>query len=147
MYLRKTRRKNKDGSVVEYYQLAHNYRHPETKACKVDVIHSFGRADQLDRDDLVRLCHSIARVVGLHVRDPFAEGETGSPLSANGGLPQGVRLLETKELGTVFAIEALWERLGIGPTLRRLAKQGRTRVAHERALLDMTANRLCEPES
>jgi hypothetical protein len=28
MYLRTTRRKNKDGSVVEYVQLAHNYRDP-----------------------------------------------------------------------------------------------------------------------
>ena len=30
MYLRTTRRKNRDGSVVEYYQLAHNIRHSET---------------------------------------------------------------------------------------------------------------------
>jgi transposase len=147
MYLRKTARKNKDGSVVEYYQLAHNYRHPETKACAVEVIHNFGRADKLDRDALVRLCRSVARVAGLHVHDPLAEGEADAPVPANGGLPRGVRLLETKELGTVWAIEALWERLGIGPTLRRVAQQGRTRVPHERALLAMTANRLCEPES
>ena len=31
MYLRTTKRKNKDGSVVQYYQLAHNERHPETR--------------------------------------------------------------------------------------------------------------------
>ena len=31
MYLRSTKRKNKDGSVTEYYQLAHNERHPETR--------------------------------------------------------------------------------------------------------------------
>ena len=31
MYLRKTKRKNRDGSEVEYYQLAHNERHPVTR--------------------------------------------------------------------------------------------------------------------
>ena len=62
MYLRTTKRKNKDGSVVEYYQLAHNERHPETKKPVARIIHNFGRTDELDRDDLVRLCRSIARV-------------------------------------------------------------------------------------
>jgi hypothetical protein len=32
MYLRETRRTNKDGSVVSYLQLAHNERHPKTGA-------------------------------------------------------------------------------------------------------------------
>jgi hypothetical protein len=30
MYLRTTQRRNKDGSVVRYYALAENVRHPET---------------------------------------------------------------------------------------------------------------------
>ena len=71
MYLRTTRRKNKDGSIVEYYQLAHNERHPDTRKPVARIIHSFGRADELDRDQLVRLCNSIARVCGLKVIDPI----------------------------------------------------------------------------
>jgi hypothetical protein len=70
MYLRTTRRKNKDGSVVEYYQLAHNERHPDTRKPVAKIIHNFGRVDQLDRQQLVRLCQSIARVCGLTVVDP-----------------------------------------------------------------------------
>jgi hypothetical protein len=69
--LRTISRKNKDGSTVTYYQLAHNERHPETKKSVVKVIHSFGRADELNRDELVRLCRSIARVCGVTVLDPF----------------------------------------------------------------------------
>jgi len=72
MYLRRTSRKNKDGSVVEYYQLPHNERHPQTRKPVAKIIHNFGRVDQLDREQLVRLCHSIARVCGLIVIDPFA---------------------------------------------------------------------------
>lgn len=44
-------------------------------------------------------------------------------------------------------IEALWERLGIGKTLRDLVQSEGVNPAYERALLAMTANRLCEPES
>ena len=50
MYLRTTSRKNKDGSVVEYYALAHNERHPETDKPVPRIIHSFGRANHLDRE-------------------------------------------------------------------------------------------------
>ena len=49
MYLRATKRTNKDGTTVEYYQLAHNERHPETRKPVAKIIHNFGRADQLDR--------------------------------------------------------------------------------------------------
>jgi hypothetical protein len=70
MYLRSTKGKNKDGSVVEYYQLAHNERHPDTRKPVAKIIHNFGRAGQLDRQQLVQLYQSIARVCGLTVIDP-----------------------------------------------------------------------------
>ena len=44
-------------------------------------------------------------------------------------------------------IEALWERLGLRKTLSNIVKANGLRVDYERALLAMTANRLCEPES
>ena len=72
MYLRITKRTNKDGSVVEYFQLAHNERHPETRKPVAKIIHNFGRVDQLDRQELVRLCQSIGRVCGLRFDDPLA---------------------------------------------------------------------------
>jgi hypothetical protein len=75
MYLRTTRRKNKDGSVVEYFQLAYNERHPLTRKPVAKIIHNFGRTDQLDREQLVRLCRSIARVCGLTVVDPYSDDE------------------------------------------------------------------------
>ena len=34
-------------------------------------LHNFGRTDQLDREQLVRLCRSIARVCNLIVVDPY----------------------------------------------------------------------------
>jgi transposase len=146
MYLRTTRRKNKDGSIVEYYQLAHNERHPDTRKPVARIIHSFGRADQLDRDQLVRLCNSIARVCGLKVFDPINDSEDTQPNDPL-GLSDDVKLIRTVAFGCVLVIEALWERLGIGKELRDICKAKKIKVPYERALLAMVANRLCEPES
>jgi len=144
MYLRTSRRKNKDGSVTEYYQLAHNERHPETRKPVAHIVHNFGRADQLDREELVRLCKSIARVCDVEVIDQRAQEEGERTHDA---LPGDVKLIGTVGLGPVVVIEALWKRLGIGEILQeRLCKKKRA-LAYERALLAMTANRLCEPES
>ena len=125
MYLRTTKRKNKDGSIVEYYQLAHNERHPDTRKPVARIIHSFGRADQLDRDQLVRLCNSIARVCGLKVLDPISDSEDTQP---NGPphLSYDVKLIRTVALGCVLVIQALWKRLGIGKELRNICKAKKT---------------------
>jgi len=142
MYLRTTKRKNKDGSVVEYYQLAHNERHPETKKPVARIIHNFGRTDELDRDDLVRLCRSIARVCGLKVADPIA-GDNDS----SSGFPKDLSLIRTHMLGTPLVIEALWERLGIGKILRDIGTSKKLHVPYERALFATVANRLTDPDS
>jgi len=139
MYLRKTQRKNKDGSVTAYYQLAHNIRNPKTKQTSARIIHSFGRADQLDREQLVRLCRSIARVCGVEVIDPLESGND------KGGLPPDVKIRRTLEFGTVQVVKAFWERYGIDKVIRDKTKN--RRVAYHNALLAMVANRLCQPES
>jgi len=142
MYLRTTKRKNKDGSVVEYYQLAHNERHPETKKPVAHIIHNFGRTDELDRDDLVRLCRSIARVCGLKVADPIA-GDNDS----SSQFPKDLSLIRTHTLGTPLVIEALWERLGIGKILRDIGTSKKLHVPYERGLFATVANRLTDPDS
>jgi hypothetical protein len=81
MYLRTTRRKNRDGSVVEYYQLARNVRHAETGSPVAKIIYNFGRADELDRNDLVRLCRSIAKVCGVEVYEPVGRTYRNNVLS------------------------------------------------------------------
>ena len=43
MYLRETKRRNRDGSVVSYLQLAHSERHPETGVPSAKVIHYVAR--------------------------------------------------------------------------------------------------------
>jgi len=141
MYLRSTKRKNKDGSTVEYFQLAHNERHPQTRKPVAKIIHNFGRADQLDRQELVRLCNSIARVCGLIVTDPV------DPVTQPIGFGEGLKIKQTLALGCPLVVEALWERLGLRKTLQDIEKAAGVQVPYERALMAMVANRLCDPES
>jgi len=61
MYLRESRRTNRDGSVVRYLQLAHNERHPVSGQPVAKVIHSSGRAELVDRAALARFVTSISR--------------------------------------------------------------------------------------
>ena len=141
MYLRTTKRTNKDGSTVEYFQLAHNERDPKTRKPVAKIIHNFGRTDQLDRAQLVRLCRSIARVCGLTVTDPLENDQAVSALA------DSLKIQETLAFGCPLVIETLWERLGLRKTLANIVKSKGVRINYERALLAMTANRLCEPES
>ena len=111
------------------------------------VIHTFGRADELDREALVRLCRSIARVCGLKVEDPLGEPAVRDATPVMSALPEGVTLGDSRRLGLVWLVEALWERLGIGPILRQRLTPAQDAPRFERALLAMTANRLCDPQS
>ena len=142
MYLRSTKRKNKDGSTVEYYQLAHNERHPDTRKPVAKIIHNFGRADRLDRNELVRLCKSIARVCGIQVNDPVSD-----VIASETGPFEDLSIDHTFSFGTPMVIEALWEQLGLKEILTGIAKSKGLKIPYERALLAMTANRLCEPKS
>ncbi|HKJ65587.1 MAG TPA: hypothetical protein VJ969_09305 [Desulfopila sp.] len=55
--------KNKDDSVVEYVQLANNVWNKDKGYAQAQVIHSFGRSDQLDLDVLRRLIKSMSRLL------------------------------------------------------------------------------------
>ena len=62
MYLRTTSRRNTDGSVVRYVQLAHNRR--VEGVTQAQVLLNLGQEDRLDPDGLRRLVSSVNRYLG-----------------------------------------------------------------------------------
>ena len=135
MYLRETKRKNRDGSTVAYLQLAHSERHPDTGVPSARVIHNFGRADKVDRDALARLVRSIARFLDPEQAIAAAHGAE-------------VEVLDSRRLGGAWVLDRLWQRLGIGAALRRVAEGRRLdAAATERALFALVAQRALEPGS
>jgi hypothetical protein len=138
MYLRTTRRRNKDGSVVRYYALAENVRHPGKGYVEARVVHNFGRADRLDRAALERLVASIRRVL---------EGEAGGPVTPEAANAAGIAIEASFGLGVVHAARALWARLGIGEAIQARLDERQLTAPHATALLAMVAQRLDRPGS
>ena len=111
MYLRRTQRRRKDGSVVGYLGLAHNRR--VDGVTRAEVLLNLGREDELDVDALRRLAASITR---------FADGDgggAGHPLGSDAGEGGGDGDLEGRELACAGrrlaarrVVAAPWDRRG-----------------------------------
>jgi hypothetical protein len=134
VYLRESRRRNKDGTVVSYLQLAHNERHPRTGSPVARVIHNFGRADLVDQEALRRLVASISRFLGPEQAVAAAAGE--------------VEVLDARQMGGAWVLDRLWERLEISAAIRKAAAGRRLDgQAAERVIFTLAAQRALEPAS
>jgi hypothetical protein len=131
--LRSTPRRNKNGSEVRYLQLAHNVWDPAAKRSRVQVLYNFGREEPATREALERLVASVAR----HLE----------PGKARAVAAQGMEFAESRPLGGTHVLDALWERLGIGPAMRDLLKGRRLDPGAERVLFALVANRALAPSS
>ena len=121
--------------MVSYLQLAHNERHPVTGSPVAKVIHSFGRADKVDRAALARLVASISRFL-----DP---GKAVAAAAAG-----EVEVIDSRRMGTAWVLGRLWDRLEIGTAVRRVAAGRRLDGdATERVIFALVAQRACEPGS
>ena len=138
MYLRRTQRRRKDGSVVGYLGLAHNRR--VDGVTRAEVLLNLGREDELDVDALRRLAASITR---------FADGDgggAGQPLGGDAGEGDGdLEVASSQALGGVWLLDALWRRLGIGEALGGVLGARRFGTDIERVLFAMVSNRALDP--
>jgi len=134
MYVRATPRRNRDGSVVRYLQLAHNVWDPVAKRSRAEVIYNFGREDTQSRAAIERLAASLAR---------FLSPDEG--LGTLGG--EGFAFLESRPFGGTYALDGLWHRLGIDALLRRQLKGRRRDASAERVLFALVASRALAPSS
>ncbi len=121
--------------MVRYLQLAHNERHPDTGSPVAKVIHSFGRAEQVDRAALARLVSSISRFLTPEEAVAAATG-------------MDVEVVDSRRLGGTWTLDRVWERLGIGEAIRKAAEGRRLDgAAVERVVFALVAQRALEPGS
>jgi hypothetical protein len=137
MYLRTTQRRNRDGSVVRYVQLAHNRR--VEGVTQAQVLLTLGREDQLDRDGLRRLVASITRYLG--------EPDAGVPTDVAQLAGDGLRVAASRPVGTVHLLDGLWRTLGVDGALRKVLGSRRFTTDVERVLFALVANRAIDPMS
>lgn len=132
MYLRVTKRRNRDGSEVRYYQLAENVWDSLKQCAVAQVIYNFGRADEIDEGKLRRLAESILRVFPS---DSIAPGDGD------------IRILQSWSYGGVYVLEALWREFSIAGAVDEQLKAAHVEQPFERSLFAMTANRALCPYS
>jgi hypothetical protein len=134
MYLRTTSRRNADGSVVRYVQLAHNRR--VEGVTQAQVLLNLGREDKLDPEGLRRLVASINRYLG----EPDAAA--GDVREAVG---DGLTVTDARPLGAVWLLDGLWRQLGVDGALRQVLGGRRFTTDVERVLFALVANRAVDP--
>ncbi len=120
------------------YQLAESVWNAEKQRSEAKILYSFGRADGVDRAQLLRLADSIRRACGAPSK--------ASP--AGPSLLEGFKLLPAKAYGGLYVVNALWERVGLREIVGKLKRTRHTgRSTHELALFALVANRLLAPSS
>jgi hypothetical protein len=131
MYLRVSKQRLKDGSLIEHYQLAESTWDRQKKRSRTQIVYNFGRVDDPAVSERLRkLAHSILR------RCAPEEIVADAP---------GWRLIDAWPYGDVYALEALWRRLGLDAILAECAQSRKLRFHVERAIFAMVANRAVAP--
>jgi len=138
MYIRTISRKNRDGAAVTYVQLAHNVWDTQTRCAKAQVLHSFGRTDDLDTEALKRLAKSIGR---------FLTPEDAHRIQTNVLGEAPLQFIRSVPLGGAYLLRSLWERLGLHTVLKDCLKGRSYTSPVEWAAFAMTANRALAPDS
>ena len=136
MYVRTTQRRNKDGSVVRYVQLAHNRR--SGAATQAEVLVNLGREDSVDVDGLRRLARSISRYLGEAAAEEVPAGAEGA---------EGMSVESSRPLGSAWLLDGLWRQLGVDRALAEAVGGRRFTTDVERVLFALVANRAIAPSS
>lgn len=133
MYLRESRQRRTDGSVLTHLQLAENVWDSEKQRAQVKILYNCGRADDVaSTERLRRLARSILRRCApeeIVAQDPSWQ------------------LLNVWPYGDLYVLEQLWQRLGIGEVIAQVCGARKFDFDVERALFAMVANRACAPSS
>jgi len=127
MYLRESRQKRADGSVLTHLQLAENLWDPERQRAQVKVLYNCGRADdEATTERLRRLARSILRRCAPE--QIVAENPAW-------------QLVQAWNYGDLYVLEQLWRRVGIGEVIGEVLAERKFDFDVERALFAMVANR------
>jgi hypothetical protein len=133
MYLRESKQRRADGSVVTYLQLAENVWDAAKGRSQASIVHNGGRADAPEVvERLRRLAKSILRRC--------------SPEEIVGAGGDG-HLICAWPYGDLYVLEAIWKQLGIDAIMRQQASTRHLGFDVERALFALVANRACAPAS
>ena len=131
MYLRESRQKRADGSTLTHLQFAESVWNAARGQSEIRIVYSWGRSDDPAVLDRLR---ALARSILRRVSPEEIVAQDGAWKRVNAW-----------PYGDLYALQALWERLGIAEVISEQAGERRFGFSLERALFAMVANRACAP--
>lgn len=129
--MRRCTLKNARGGTYTYLQLVHNYREKPSGKTRTNVILNLGREDQLEPSYVQSIINALSAVIGQ------------APSNASSSFD----FHASRELGGVWLLEALWQRLGIAKVIKELVKDRQFVTPIERLCFAMVAGRILSPGS
>ena len=132
MYIREVTSSRKHGPDVVYLQLVEGYRDGKTGKVKTQILHSFGRKDELDLGQIRRL---VDQLVG------YLKPEDQPKLLS------GVEVTHSWDYGGLYLLDALWRELKLDRFFLEALNERAFEQPVERALFALVAQRALAPAS
>lgn len=133
MFIRTSTQKRSDGSTLSHLQVAESYWDAAKKRSGTRIVWNVGRVD--DASTRERL-EALVKCIHRHL-NPDA-GVAGRP---------DWHVVDAWPLGDVWALEALWKRVGLADAITAIVRRSKLSFPVERALFALVANRAIAPAS
>lgn len=157
MYVRRNRKKRKDGTERVEVMLAHNVRVESsagTAVTKPIVMARLGNEDDIDDDMVDSMIAALERYKAKRRAEFAREGKAEMPVEQAEAVkrrvaprPPMLRVLASKQLGARLVIERVWKDLGLQRLFLDLEQARCRSVPFERVVLATVVNRLVDPVS
>ena len=133
MFVRETTSKRKHGPDVTYLHLARNVWDPKRKTTRTEILHSFGRKDKLDFDEIRRLVKSLSSYL--------------PPVEQLHLLPKDFTFLWSRQFGHLYLLYHLWKKFGLDDFFKEELAKRSFETPLEKAIFAMVAQRCIHPSS
>lgn len=109
-----------------HIQIAESYRDPEKgNSPRTKILYNLGSIEELGEEQVIRLAAGLMKAVGRDL-----------------GLPE---LKNAKDFGHVYAMQSLWNKLGLGKALEKAGLAGKSSIDFCAMVQWLVINRLCDP--
>ena len=112
--------------TYRHIQIAESYRDPDKgNSPRTRILHKLGTLEDLGEEQILRLAEGLMKTIGKELDQP--------------------ELKNAKDFGHVYAVQAVWNTLGLSKALERAGISGETNTDFCLMVRWLVFNRLCDP--
>jgi transposase len=125
MFIRIVPHKSKQ-KTYQHVQIVESYRDPDKgNSPRIRILHKLGALEELGEEQIARLAAGLMKAIGREMKLP--------------------ELKDAKDFGHVYALRAVWNKLGLSRALERAGISGKSNTDFCDMVRWLVFNRLCDP--